>query len=167
MLGAMTIKTQQAHVVIAGGMESMSNAPHLVNLRKGKKFGSGQLIDVMIRDGLEDPWLKTPMGNAAELCSRDMGISRQAQDEYAAESYARARRANEQHKFDTEIVETQGVKEDEEYTGRLTTLDSLKKLKPVFDPPTHVTAGNASTINDGACALVLVSGQVCVGVLVC
>lgn len=144
----------------------MSNTPYyLDNNRFGQKLGHGKVMDGIIKDGLWDVYNDYHMGNAAELCADNCNISREAQDEYAIESYRRAQEATENGYFKDEIVpveikgkkETVTVDEDEEYKN--IKLDKVGKLKPVFQKEGTVTAANASTINDGAAALVLVSKE--------
>jgi len=166
MLGAQSIMLDETDIVVAGGMESMSNTPYyLDNYRFGQKLGHGKVMDGIIKDGLWDVYNDYHMGNAAELCAENCNISREAQDEYAIESYKRAQEATENGYFKDEIVpveikgkkETVTVDEDEEYKN--IKLDKVGKLKPVFQKEGTVTAANASTINDGAAALVLVSKE--------
>ncbi len=154
-------------VAVAGGMESMSQAPHLLpRLRGGVKMGSFEAIDCMIRDGLWDVYNDQHMGNCAELCAREKNISRAQQDEFAAESYRRAWAAQEAGLFDSEIVAVtiKGRKGDtvvgqDEEPGR-GNLDKMPKLRPVFDKEGSVTAANASTLNDGAAAVVVMAADV-------
>lgn len=164
-LGAASIRNGDAEIVIAGGMESMSNAPFLVpDMRFGRKFGDGKILDHMSRDGLRDAYSHKPMGDCGEICAKEEGFSREEQDIYAARSFERALKAQAAGKFKSEIVPvpvkgragTVMVDKDE---IKPTTLETLKKLKPVFNPPLGVTAGNSSTINDGASALVLMSEE--------
>ncbi len=165
MMGAQAIEVGDASVVIAGGMENMSLAPYALPAgRAGFRMGNAQAVDLMIHDGLWDPYKNIHMGNAGELCSRECGFPREKQDEYAAESYRRAlaaqaagRHAEEivafevpQHRGDPVVVDT-----DEE-PGR-GNIEKLPSLRPAFDKEGTVTAGNASSINDGAAALVLSS----------
>ncbi len=166
MLGAQSIMLDETDIVVAGGMESMSNTPYyLDNNRFGQKLGHGKVMDGIIKDGLWDVYNDYHMGNAAELCAENCNISREAQDEYTIESYKRAEEATKNGYFKDEIVpveikgkkETVTVDEDEEYKN--IKLDKVGKLKPVFQKEGTVTAANASTINDGAAALVLVSKE--------
>ncbi len=161
-LGAQSILTGDNQVVLAGGMESMSNVPHYAFLRQGNKLGHAQLTDGMIRDGLWDVYNDYHMGNAAELCASEYHISREAQDEYAIRSYQRAARAWETGAFREEVVPVEipsrkgdslRVDRDEEFTR--VDFSRIPGLKPVFVKDGTVTAANASTINDGAAALVL------------
>jgi len=167
MLGAQSIALGINGVVVVGGMESMSNVPfYLEKVRTGYRLGHDQLIDGLIKDGLWDVYNDFHMGAAAELCASACGIGREVQDAYAIESYKRAQHAQEYGRFKDEIVpvEVKGrkgdvvlVSEDEEI--RVADFDKISKLKPVFRPDGTVTAANASTLNDGAAALVLVSGR--------
>lgn len=167
MLGAQSIQLGQNDIVIAGGMESMSNVPYyLPNNRSGAKLGHGQVIDGIIRDGLWDVYKDYHMGNAAELCATDMHISREEQDAYAINSYKRAAAAWAAGKFDAEIAEVEIpvrgkdpilVREDEDYTK--VNFEKMAGLKPVFVKEGTVTAANASNLNDGASAVVLMSKE--------
>lgn len=164
MLAAQSILAGDNEVVVAGGMESMSNIPHyLPGFRVGTKLGDGQLVDGLIKDGLWDVYNNYHMGNAAELCARELGFSREAQDSYAIESYNRSGAAHAAGIFRNEItaveIAARGgnvlVSEDEEFTK--VNFDKIPSLKPVFQKDGTVTAANASTINDGAAALVVMS----------
>ncbi|KAF2970116.1 hypothetical protein GQX73_g3459 [Xylaria multiplex] len=167
ILGAQTIITGNASIVVAGGTESMSNAPHyLPVLRNGAKFGDQTLIDGMLKDGLTDAYKKEHMGLAAELCSDDHGFSREDQDTYAIETYQRAQKATADGIFSKEIVpvEVSGgrgkppvqITTDEEVKNL--NIDKLKTVRPVFKPKDgSVTAANAAPLNDGASAVVLMS----------
>lgn len=167
MLATQAIKLGDADVVVAGGMESMSNAPYLLDkARIGYRMGHGQIIDSMIKDGLWDVYNDFHMGNAGELCAREFKISREEQDEFAVLSYKRALEAIEKGYFKDEIVpvqvpqtkgETIVISEDEE--PKKVIFEKIPKLKPVFDPNGTITAANASKINDGASALVLMSKE--------
>jgi len=167
MLGVQTILTGDNDIVVAGGMESMSNVPfYVTGYRTGHKLGNSTLIDGMIKDGLWDVYNDYHMGCAAELCARDMKISREEQDKYAEESYRRSAAATEKGLFKEEIVPVE-IKQrkgdpvivdvDEEFTK--TNFEKIPKLKPVFEKDGTVTAANASTINDGAAAVVLMSPE--------
>jgi acetyl-CoA C-acetyltransferase len=167
MMGTQSILLGDSELVVAGGMESMSNAPYLVTgARTGFRMGPQQMIDGMIHDGLWDPYNNQHMGNCAELCAREKTYTRQAQDEYAIESFKRSQAAQKAGKFATEIVsvEIEGRKgektrvELDEGPGKAQ-FDKIPALKPAFDKAGTVTAANASTINDGAAALVLASGE--------
>lgn len=165
MLGALTIIGGEANIVVAGGMESMSNAPYLLDkARTGYRMGNGKIIDSMVKDGLWDVYNDFHMGNAAELCARECHIPREAQDEYAAMSYRRALESIDKGYFKNEIipVQTKGkegilVEEDEE--PRKVKFDKIAQLKPAFDQDGTVTAANASKLNDGAAAMVLMSDE--------
>lgn len=163
-LAAQVIQAGDAHVVVAGGMENMSMVPHYLDGRKGAKFGNIQVKDGMILDGLTDVYNATHMGNCAELCAKEKNITREEQDAFAVESYRRATSAWEAGKFDAEVVpvavpQRRGddivVDRDEEFTN--VRLDKIPTLRPAFDREGTVTAANASTLNDGASALVLAS----------
>jgi acetyl-CoA C-acetyltransferase len=167
MLAAQSIQLGQNDVVIAGGMESMSNVPYyLPNARFGQKLGHGQMLDGLLKDGLWDVYNDFHMGNAGELCAREMGFTREQQDAYAISSYERAAKAWKSGKFNAEIV---GVEipskkgdpiqfmEDEEYKN--VNFEKIPSLRPVFDKNGTITAANASTLNDGASALILVSEE--------
>lgn len=166
MLAAQSIMLGDSDIVVAGGMESMSNTPfYLPNARKGQKLGHQKAVDGIIHDGLWDVYNNYHMGNAAEVCAKDHDISREAQDEYALTSYKRSAEATEKGYFKSEIapVEIKGrkgsvtVEEDEEFKN--VKYDKVPQLRAVFQKDGTVTAANASTINDGAAALVLVSGE--------
>jgi acetyl-CoA C-acetyltransferase len=167
MLAAQAIACGDAEVVVAGGMENMSQVPHyLPEARNGLRLGHGRVVDGMIHDGLWDVYNNFHMGNAAEICARDMAISRADQDAFAAESYRRSTAAIAVGAFQREIVpvpvpQRKGdpvlVDTDEEPgKGRP---DKLASLNPAFDKAGTVTAGNASSINDGAAALLLMSAD--------
>jgi acetyl-CoA C-acetyltransferase len=166
MLGAQSIMLGINDVVIAGGMESMSNVPYYLDkARNGYKLGNGQLTDGLIKDGLWDVYNDFHMGNAAELTAKEMNISREMQDQYAIESYKRSAKASESGWFKEEIVpveisqkgESFLVTEDEEF--KKVNFDKIPVLKPVFQKDGTVTAANASTLNDGAAAVLLVSKE--------
>jgi acetyl-CoA C-acetyltransferase len=166
MLAAQSILLDDSQVVVAGGMESMSNVPHYIeNVRKGMKLGHGKLVDGMIKDGLWDVYNDYHMGNAADMTAREKNISRETQDELAVESYRRAAKADTAGYFKNEIVPveiagrkgTSIVEHDEEFKN--VNFEKLPTLRPVFSKEGTVTAANASTINDGAAALVLMSGE--------
>ncbi len=163
MDGANGIRVGEWSTVVAGGMESMSNAPHLLERsRGGYRLGDVSITDSMIKDGLWDPYDNQHMGNCAELCARKYDFSREAQDAYARESYARAQRAIREGLFEDEIEavsvpQRKGapvlVEQDEEPFR--TSLKKMATLKPAFEKGGSVTAGNASTLSDGAAALIL------------
>lgn len=165
-LACQAIRAGDAELVLAGGMESMSNAPYLLpEARRGSRLGHGKLVDAMIQDGLWDVYEDYHMGATAELVADKHGIGRIAQDEYALESHRRAVAAIEAGKFKQEIVavEIRGKKGDaarcetDEGPRRDASLEGLGKLKPAFKPDGTVTAGNASSLNDGAAALLVAS----------
>lgn len=166
MLAAQSIMLGDAEVVIAGGMESMSNVPHYIeNVRKGMKLGHGKMVDGLIKDGLWDVYNDYHMGNAADNTAKVKNISREQQDELAVESYTRAAKATEAGYFKEEIVPveiktrkgTVVVDQDEEF--KTVKFEKIPSLRPVFNKEGTVTAANASTINDGAAALVLMSKE--------
>lgn len=165
MLGAQSIALGQNDIVVAGGMESMSNVPYyLPQNRNGARLGHGQVIDGIVKDGLWDVYQDYHMGNAAELCASEMKFSREQQDQYAIESYKRAQKATAEGWLNDEIapleVPVRGkdplvVSVDEELAK--VNFDKIPGLKPVFQKDGTVTAANASSINDGAAAVVLMS----------
>ena len=167
VLGAQAINAGDADVILAGGMESMSQAPYLVpKARDGLRLGHAQLLDSVIQDGLWDVYGNVHMGDCAELCAREKGISREDQDAFAAESYRRARRALAEGRFRgeiaaVEIAQRKGpaklIGEDEE-PGRGDP-DKLGALRPAFQKDGTITAGNASSLSDGAAALLLASAE--------
>ncbi|MBL7736621.1 MAG: acetyl-CoA C-acyltransferase [Chitinophagaceae bacterium] len=165
MLGAGSISSGDNDIVVAGGMESMSNIPYyLEKARTGLRLGHGQLTDGIIKDGLWDPYKDYHMGVAGELCSAEYNIGREEQDKFAAESYTRAAKAYEQGFFNNELspVEIPGkipttVSEDEEY--KKVNFSKMSSLKPAFTKDGVITAANASKINDGAAALVLANEE--------
>lgn len=165
MLGAQSIMLGINDVVVAGGMESMSNIPYYIpKARYGYKYGHGQLIDGLMHDGLWEVYNGFPMGSCADNTAKEMKISREEQDEYAIRSYKRAAKATEDGDFKSEIIPVEipqrkgdpiVMDSDEEYKNVF--FDKIPSLKPVFNPEGTVTAANASTINDGASAMVLMS----------
>ena len=165
ILGAKSIALGDADIVVAGGMESMSNVPYyLPRARTGYRMGNGELVDGMIFDGLWDPYGNFHMGQAGELCAKEFNFTREAQDAFAIESYRRALAAQREGKFANEIVpveiagkkgETTTVTEDEE--PKRGNPEKMPSLKPAFQKDGTITAANASKINDGASALVLAS----------
>lgn len=165
MLGAQSILLGDNDIVVAGGMESMSQAPYYLDkARGGYRLGHGALIDGIIRDGLWDPYKDFHMGTAAELCAGKYKISREDQDAFAAESYRRVAAAYEKGYFKAEITPvtipgktTAVVSEDEEY--KKVNFDKMATLKPAFQQDGTITAANASKINDGAAAVILASGE--------
>lgn len=163
--GAQSILLGDADIVVAGGMESMSNVPYYSpNLRWGNKYGNVSMIDGLAKDGLTDVYHNYAMGNAAELCAKECGVSREAQDAFAIESYQRSQAAWAKGAFDAEIVpvpipQRKGdpilfAKDEEAFNVKF---DKIPELKPVFTKDGTVTAANASTMNDGAAAVVLMS----------
>ncbi len=163
MLGAGLIELGENQIVVAGGMENMDQAPYyLPKGRDGYRLGNGAVVDGMVNDGLWDPYGNVHMGNCAELCAREKKISREEQDAFAVESYTRALNAQKAGKFRTEIVpvtlkSSRGdtIVSDDEEPGRVK-LDKIPSLKPAFDKAGTVTAANASSINDGGAAVVLI-----------
>ncbi|WP_374304168.1 acetyl-CoA C-acetyltransferase [Ferrovibrio sp.] len=165
-LGFQAIKNGDSSIVVAGGQESMSQAPHAAYLRAGHKMGDLGFIDTMIRDGLWDAFNGYHMGNTAENVAKQFQITRDAQDEFAVKSQNKAEAAQKAGKFKDEIVPVtiKGRKGDtivdqDEYIRAGATLDAMKGLRPAFAKDGSVTAGNASGINDGAAAVVLMSAE--------
>jgi acetyl-CoA C-acetyltransferase len=163
-LGSQSIRLGDAQIVVAGGQESMSLSPHCIHLRNGTKMGDVQMIDTMIRDGLWDAFNGYHMGNTAENVAQKYQITRNDQDELAARSQQRAVAAQEAGRFKDEIVPVviktrkgDQIVDKDEYPRAGTTVDVLSKLRPAFSKDGTVTAGNASGINDGAAAVVLMS----------
>ncbi|MGL4598249.1 MAG: acetyl-CoA C-acyltransferase [Bacteroidia bacterium] len=166
VLGAQSILLGDSDVVVAGGMENMSAAPYYFEKgRYGQKYGHGQMLDAIVKDGLTDVYHNNPMGASAELCAAKYNITREQQDAFAIESYKRSAAAWAAGKFADEIVPVTvktkkgdvQITEDEEYKNVF--FDKIPNLKPVFQKDGTVTAANASTINDGASALVLMSKE--------
>ena len=166
MQAAQAIMAGDAEIVIAGGMENMSLIPHYVHLRNGVKFGSTTMVDGMQKDGLTDAYDNNAMGVSADLCASEYKISREEQDAFAIQSYERSAKAWSAGKFNNEIVPVEIPQrrgepiiftQDEEYTN--VKLDKIPTLNAVFTKDGTVTAANASTINDGAAALVLMSEE--------
>ena len=164
--GFQSIRSGDSKIVIAGGQESMSLAPHAIHLRDGKKLGDIEMIDTMIRDGLWDAFHGYHMGVTAENVATKFQVTRQEQDKFALSSQIKAIQAQKKGKFDDEIVsfkikskkaEIEFIKD--EHPRDEITIETLKKLKPVFQKEGTVTAGNASGINDGAAAVTLMSGD--------
>lgn len=164
MQGAQAIALGDADIVVAGGMENMSLIPHYVQMRTGTKFGPSTLIDGMQKDGLVDAYDDNAMGICADACAAKYHFSREEQDAYAIQSYTRASKAWEAGKFDNEVIpvavpqrrgEPKIIAKDEEFTNVF--MDKIPNLRPAFSKDGTVTAANASTINDGAAALVLMS----------
>jgi len=165
MLAAQSIASGENDIVVAGGMESMSNVPYYLDkARTGYKLGNGQLTDGLIKDGLWDVYNDYHMGSAAELCAVECNISREEQDAFAIESYQRAQKAQSEGRFKNEIipVELKDKKGDitlfaDDEEPKAVKFDKIPSLKPVFKKDGTVTAANASTLNDGAAAVVLMS----------
>ena len=166
MQGAQAIQSGDANVVVAGGMENMSLIPHYVHLRNGYKFGPTTMIDGMQKDGLTDAYDNNAMGVSADLCASEYKISREEQDAFAVQSYERSAKAWSEGKFDSEVIpvavpQRRGepiiISKDEEFTN--VKLDKIPSLNPAFTKEGTVTAANASTINDGAAALILMSEE--------
>lgn len=165
-LAAQTIKAGDNHIVVAGGMENMSMVPHYVQARNGVKLGNITMTDGMVKDGLTDVYNDTHMGNCAELCAKENNITREEQDAFAIDSYNRSSAAWDAGKFDNEIVPVEVpqrrgdaviVSKDEEYTN--VKMDKIPSLRGAFQKDGTVTAANASTLNDGASALILASKE--------
>ncbi|MDN3594102.1 acetyl-CoA C-acyltransferase [Zunongwangia endophytica] len=164
MQAAQSIMLGDASIIVAGGMENMSMIPHYLHLRQGKKFGPAEMVDGMQKDGLVDAYDKNAMGVYADLCATEYNFSREDQDAYAVKSYERSAAAWKAGKFDDEIIPVEVpqrkgdpiiFKEDEEYKN--VRMDKISSLRPAFSKDGTVTAANASTINDGAGAIVLMS----------
>lgn len=165
-LGAQSIMAGTNDVVVAGGMENMSMVPHYYSARNAQKLGDVKMVDGMVKDGLTDVYSRGHMGVCAELCAREKNISREEQDAFAIESYNRSAAAWQSGKFADEVVpvevpqrrgEPVVVAEDEEYKN--VKMEKIPNLRPVFDKEGSVTAANASTLNDGASAVVLMSKE--------
>ena len=165
-LGAQAIKNGDARIVVAGGQESMGNAPHAMHLRLGTKMGNTQMIDTMIRDGLWDVFNGYHMGTTAENVARQWKITREEQDAFALASQNKAEAAKKAGRFQDEIVPVtvpnrkgENVVDTDEYIRDGATIEAIQKMQPVFEKAGTVTAANASGINDGAAALVLMSAD--------
>jgi len=163
-IGMQQIATGDANIIVAGGQESMSMAPHCAHLRSGVKMGDMKMIDTMIRDGLTDAFYGYHMGNTAENVARQWQLTRDEQDAFAVASQNKAEAAQKAGKFKDEIVpftvkgrKGDTIVEDDEYIKHGVTIDSVGKLRPAFDKEGTVTAANASGINDGAAAVVLMT----------
>ena len=164
-LGSQSIQLGHHDVVLVGGFESMTNAPYYIpNARGGYRYGNGEIVDAIVRDGLQDPFKKGMMGNIAELCATKYEITREQQDAYATESYKRAQAAYTENAFADELIpvaipqrggEPKLVTEDDEYKN--VKWDKVATVKPAFDKNGTVTAVNASKINDGAAVMILMS----------
>ena len=166
MQAAQSIMLGDNDIVVAGGMENMSLIPHYVHMRNGKKFGPATLEDGMQKDGLVDAYDHNAMGVCADLCASEHNFSREVQDDFARKSYERSAQAWKDGKFDNEVVPVEVpqrkgdpviVNEDEEFKN--VRMDKISSLRPAFSKDGTVTAANASTINDGAGALVLMSRE--------
>lgn len=166
MQAAQAIALGDVSIVVAGGMENMSLIPHYVHLRNGHKFGPATLTDGMQKDGLVDAYDQNAMGVCADACAIKYEFSREDQDNFAIQSYKRSAAAWEEHRFDKEVVPVEVpqrrgepiiVTEDEEYKN--VKMDKISTLRPAFSKEGTVTAANASTINDGAAALILMSAE--------
>ena len=167
MLADQAIRCGDAEVVIAGGMESMSNAPYLLkHARSGQRLGHGKMIDSLIHDGLWDAYNDTHMGNCAEMLSKERNYTREAQDKFAVTSYKRAQTAQAEGVFDSEIVpvkipqrkgDSVFISEDEE-PGKAR-FDKIPTLRPVFEKDGAITAANASKLNDGAAVILIMSEE--------
>ena len=166
MNAAQTIALGDADIVVAGGMESMSNIPHYVYMRTGTKFGPASLIDGMQKDGLVDAYDQNAMGVCADACAKEYNFSREDQDAFAVQSYERSAKAWAEGKFSNEVIpvsvpqrrgEPVIISEDEEYKN--VRMDKIPVLRPAFSKDGTVTAANASTINDGAGAMILMSAE--------
>ncbi|AOW20073.1 acetyl-CoA C-acyltransferase [Urechidicola croceus] len=166
MFAAQAIQCGDAEIVVAGGMESMSRIPHYMDGRKSVKLGNIKVVDGLLIDGLTDVYNQQHMGNCGDLCAKEYNFSREDQDAFAIESYNRSTNAWNANKFDSEIVSVEIPQrkgepilfsEDEEYKN--VKIEKIPTLRPVFSPNGTVTAANASTLNDGAAALVLMSAE--------
>lgn len=166
MLASQAIQCGDADIVIAGGMENMSLIPHYMNLRSGTKFGPNTMVDGMQKDGLTDAYDNNAMGVSADLCANKYNISREEQDSFAIQSYKRSSEAWNSGKFNNEVIpisvpQRKGdpiiISKDEEFSN--VNLDKIPSLNPAFTKEGTVTAANASTINDGAAALILMSEE--------
>ena len=166
MLAAQAIQTGDADIIIAGGQESMSNTPYILEkARNGYRLGNGEVVDSMVKDGLWDVYNNVHMGNCAEACARDFKFTREELDEFAVNSYKKALDAQKDGKFKNEIIEVKAkvgreevvVNADEE-PGKVK-FDKIPSIRPVFDKNGVVTAANASSINDGAAALLVMTEE--------
>ena len=167
MLADQAIKSGNANIILAGGMESMSNSPYLLHkARSGFKLGHGRIIDSVIHDGLWDAYNNKHMGNCAEMLAKDQKYSRKEQDAYAILSYEKALKSQSNNSFDSEIIPITyndkkknkiEVLQDEE--PQKVSFDKIEKLKPVFDPEGTITAANASSLNDGASVLLIMNEE--------
>ena len=165
-LGYQAIRAGDSDIVVAGGQESMSQAPHCIHLRNGVKMGTAEMIDTMLKDGLWDAFNGYHMGNTAENVAQRWQITREQQDEFAAWSQAKAEAAQKSGRFKDEIVPVviqtrrgETMVDTDEHPKHGTTFEVLAKLRPAFDKNGTVTAGNASGINDGGAAVVLMTAE--------
>lgn len=167
MLATQAIMVGDADIIVAGGMENMSKVPHyLLNTRTGFRLGHDKVIDGMIHDGLWDVYNNYHMGNAAELCARELKFTREEQDNFSIDSYRKSQKAQQDGKFKDEIVAVEipgrkgeiSIIDNDEEPNKVN-IDKIPKLRPVFDKEGSVTAANASTINDGAAAMVVMSAE--------
>ena len=166
MLAAQSIQTDNADIIIAGGQESMSNTPYILDkARNGYRLGNGEVIDSMVKDGLWDVYNNVHMGNCAEACAKEFSFTREELDEFAINSYKKALEAQKSGRFKDEIIDVKVKTGREEMVVNLdeepgkVKFDKIPSLKPVFDKNGVVTAANASSINDGAAALLIMSEQ--------
>jgi len=166
MLATQAIQTDNAEIIIAGGQESMSNTPYILDkARNGYRLGNGEVIDSMVKDGLWDVYNNVHMGNCAEACAKEFKFTREELDEFAINSYKKALEAQKSGRFKDEIIDVKvkAGREDvivntDEEPGKVK-FDKIPSLKPVFDKNGVVTAANASSINDGAAALLIMSEE--------
>ena len=166
MLAAQSIQTDNADIIIAGGQESMSNTPYILDkARNGYRLGNGEVIDSMVKDGLWDVYNNVHMGNCAEACAKEFSFTREELDEFAINSYKKALEAQKSGRFKDEIIDVKVKTGREEMVVNLdeepgkVKFDKIPSLKPVFDKNGVVTAANASSINDGAAALLIMSEE--------
>ena len=167
MLGAQSIKCGDNDIVVVGGMENMSSVPHyLSNSRTGQKLGDIKALDGLVKDGLTDVYNKKHMGLCAETCAKEMSFSREEQDDFAITSYQRSAKAWKDNKFSNEVIDVEVpqrrgdsliINEDEEF--KKVKIDKIPNLRPVFDKEGTITAANASTLNDGASSLIIMSSE--------
>lgn len=166
MMAAQSIALGDADVIVAGGMENMSQIPHYMQLRNGKKLGNAKLEDGLLKDGLADAYDQSHMGTCGDLCAEEYNFSREEVDSFAIQSYKRSKTAWETGKFKEEVVPVEVpqrkgepivIDEDEEF--KKVNFDKIAQLRPVFTENGTTTAGNASTINDGAAAVVMMSRE--------
>ncbi|HVG12787.1 MAG TPA: acetyl-CoA C-acyltransferase [Flavisolibacter sp.] len=165
IIGAQQIQLGLEAIALTGGMESLSNAPHYISYRGGRKPGDAEVVDGLLKDGLTDAFDGYHMSNAAELCAKECNISRNEQDEYALESYSRAEKATSEGKFNREIIpiafthkSSEVIFKHNEDTGRIIP-ENVANLSAVFDEQGTITAANASNLNDGEAAVLLASKE--------